>query len=59
MIVFSDSETCMTDSQIKNVIDLELIAVHATQKIDTLDCSTVTGHGFSGIVVWLQNLMSS
>ena len=56
---FSDCEKRMTDSFIKNVIDLELIGQQATQKIDMLDCSSMTGEGFTDIVAWLQRLGSS
>lgn len=59
LVYYSDSERCMTDSYIKNIIDLGLVREHAAQKIDSLDCSTMTGEGFGTIVSWLQAVGST
>lgn len=51
----SDQPTCMTDGYIKSVIDLQQIQQHVSQKINCLDCSSVTGEGFREVVTWIQN----
>ncbi|XP_067938096.1 ADP-ribosylation factor-like protein 16 [Watersipora subatra] len=54
-----DCENCMTDGFIKNILDLELIAKHAKQSIQTLNCSSITGKGLADIAGWIQQVTFS
>ncbi|KAF6039433.1 ARL16 [Bugula neritina] len=51
-----DSRNCMSSGYIKNILDLDLIKNYASQKIDSVECSSVTGEGFGSIVTWLKQL---
>jgi len=46
----------MSSGYIKNILDLDLIKNYASQKIDSVECSSVTGEGFGSIVTWLKQL---